>query len=290
MHLALAIHFLDNQQWQQWRKPNFFYVKGKPSLRSSIQELLVVPSSNVAPGLSLSFLELVRYAFWFFKNFEKLWLKLVTQGCLLKGLSGRYSVMDSWIDVLPAQSGQGFCSIWFCFSCCWFCVLFPSFFVVVVLFGKIWVGVFVCVCICLGCWLVLLFSFLSSDFQILSWLYSFIFMVVILLSQSLWLGMVGIPTGHSSEVPFSLLFCAVLWPPLPSKPFSCGWENRKPGFLPGLRVCEAGGLSFPSPLCFEGWGRRSWENEGGEERSEETVFLLACMLLSHGILPPNYWK
>lgn len=151
MHLALAIHFLDNQQWQQWRKPNFFYVKGKPSLRSSIQELLVVPSSNVAPGLSLSFLELVRYACWFFKNFEKLWLKLVTQGCLLKGLSGRYSVVDSWIDVLPAQSGQEFCSIWFCFSCCWFCVLFPSFFVVVVLFGKIWVGV---LCVCAFVWVV----------------------------------------------------------------------------------------------------------------------------------------
>lgn len=28
-------------------------VKGKPSLRSSVQELLVVPSSNVAPGLGL---------------------------------------------------------------------------------------------------------------------------------------------------------------------------------------------------------------------------------------------
>lgn len=255
-------------------------MKGKPSLRSSIQELLVVPSSNVAPGLSLSFLELVRYACWFFKNFEKLWLKLVTQGCLLKRLSGRYCVMDSWIDVLPAQSGQGFCSIWFCFSCCWFCVLFPSFFVVVVLFGKIWVGVFVCVHVCLGCWLVLLFSFLSSDFQILSWLYSFIFMVVILLFQSLWLGMVGIPTGHSSEVPFSLLLCAVLWPPLPSKPFSCRWKNRKPGFLPGLRQ-EVSASLFPCTLRGEEGRVGRMRGEKKDQKKQCSFLHVCCYLMGY---------
>lgn len=103
------------------------------------------------------------------------------------------------------------------------------------------------------------------------------------------LGMVGIPQGVALMCPFFLLLSAVLWPPLPQKPFSCGWESGKPGFLPGLSQCEEGSFSFLFPLLREWWARRSWENEG-EERSQERVFLLKCMLLPHGILPLNYWK
>lgn len=35
----------------------FVCLKGKPSLRSSVQELLVVPSSNVVPAVDLAFSE-----------------------------------------------------------------------------------------------------------------------------------------------------------------------------------------------------------------------------------------
>lgn len=94
------------------------------------------------------------------KYFGKLALELVTLGCLLKGLSGRHSRLHGILGLLFClQSAQGFCLIWVCF-----------------------VEYFVLVSIC---WFgVLVFFFPFPDFQILFWLYSFIFMAVFLLSQA----------------------------------------------------------------------------------------------------------